>query len=78
MQIDEDKVDDAVMALLQLTLHDRRRAWKGFDWAVLDRLHRKGLILDPVDKAKSVVLTDDGLKRSEQCFEALFGRTTDD
>ena len=75
MQIDEDRVDDAVMALLRLTLHDERRAWKGFDWAVLARLHRKGLILDPVGKGKSVVLTDDGLRRSEQCFEALFDRT---
>ena len=77
MQIDEDKVDDAVMALLRLTLHNERRAWKGFDWEVLGRLHRKGLILDPVGKAKSMVLTDDGLRRSEQCLAALFGKTTD-
>ena len=60
------------MALLRLMLHDERWAWKGFDWAVLARLHRKRLILDPVGKAKSVVLTDDGLRRSEQCFAALF------
>ena len=29
MEIDEDKVDDAVLALLRLTLHDKQRAWKG-------------------------------------------------
>jgi hypothetical protein len=40
MEIDEDKVDDAVLALLRLTLHDGQRAWKGFDWDALDRLHR--------------------------------------
>ncbi|WP_254445003.1 DUF6429 family protein [Ruegeria atlantica] len=74
MTIDEEKVDDAVLALLWLTLHDERRAWKGFDWDALDRLHRKGLILDPVGKAKSVVLTDEGLRRSETLFAELFGR----
>ena len=47
MEIDEDKVDDAVLALLRLTLHDGQRAWKGFDWDALDRLHRKGLSPNP-------------------------------
>ena len=41
MEIDEDKVDHAVLALLRLTLHDGQRAWKGFDWDALGRLHRK-------------------------------------
>jgi hypothetical protein len=50
-------VDDAVLALLQLTLHDDARAWKGFDFEVMDRLFQKGFILDPVNKNKSVVLT---------------------
>ncbi|MBB2784872.1 UNVERIFIED_ORG: hypothetical protein GGD43_000042 [Rhizobium esperanzae] len=35
MEIDEDKIDDAVLALLWLTLHNERWAWKGFDWAAL-------------------------------------------
>nr|WP_170424920.1 DUF6429 family protein [Ruegeria arenilitoris] len=74
MDIDENKVDEAVLALLWLTLHNERRAWKGFDWDALDRLHRKGLILDPVGKAKSVVLTDQGLHRSKELFTELFGR----
>ncbi|MEM8976046.1 MAG: DUF6429 family protein [Pseudomonadota bacterium] len=74
MDIDENKVDEAVLALLWLTLHDERRAWKGFDWEALDRLHRDGLILDPVGRAKSVVLTDEGLRRSEELFTELFRR----
>ena len=73
VEIDEDKVDDAVLALLRLTLHDERRAWKGFDWDALGRLHRKGLIADPVGRAKSVVLTDEGLARSAALLAALFG-----
>lgn len=74
MQLDADKIDEAVLALLGLTLHDERRAWKGFDWAVLDRLHQKGFILNPVGKAKSVVLTDEGLERSADLLASLFGK----
>jgi hypothetical protein len=78
MELDEDKIDDAVLALLWLTLHDERRAWKGFDWAALGRLHRKGLILDPAGKVKSVALTDEGLQRSEALFAAMFSRKSED
>ena len=72
MKINVDSVDDAVLALLWLTLHDEHRAWKGHDWDVLGRLYEKGLILDPVGKAKLVALTKDGLRRSEELFKALF------
>ena len=74
MDVDEDRIDEAVLALLWLTLHDGARAWKGHDWDALDRLHRKGLILNPANKAKSVVLTEDGLHEAERLFEALFAR----
>jgi hypothetical protein len=72
--IDTDKIDETVLALLHLTLHDRARAWKGHDWEALNRLHRKGMIGDPVGKAKSVVLTDQGLAESERLFRKLFER----
>ncbi len=71
MDIDTDKIDDAVLALLQLTLHDANRAWKGHDWDVMDRLYQKGFIDNPADKAKSVVLTDEGLRQSERLFEVI-------
>ena len=76
MEVDHDKIDDAVLALLWLTLHDERRAWKSFDGAAMDRLYRKGLIGNPANRAKSVVLTDDGLRKAEALFEALFTRST--
>ena len=72
MAVDEERIDEAVLALLWLTLHDGRRAWKGFDWEVLGRLHARGLITDPVGRAKSVVLTDEGLRQSEALFRTLF------
>ena len=75
MEIDTDKIDDAVLALLWLTVHDECRAWKGFDWEALARLHRKGMIGDPANKAKSVVLSDEGLQRAEALFQTLFARS---
>ena len=72
MDYDEKKVDEAVLALLHLTLHGNGRAWKGHDWDAMDRLHQKGMILDPVGKAKSVVLTEEGEKRCEELFRKLF------
>lgn len=73
VEIDTDKIDEAVLALLQLTLHDGFRAWKGHDWDALGRLHRKGMICDPAGEAKSVVLTDEGLAESKRLFRMLFG-----
>jgi hypothetical protein len=74
MEIDVDKIDEAVLALLYLTLHDGFRAWKGHDWDALGRLHQKGMIGDPVGRTKSVVFTDEGLAESERLFGKLFGR----
>ncbi len=71
-QIDEDKIDDAALALMYLTLHDHCRAWKQIDWDITNRLHDKGLIDNPIGKAKSVVLTEEGLKQAELLFEKLF------
>lgn len=72
MEMDTDRIDRAALALLYLGLHDGCRAWKGFDWAALDRLHRQGLISDPVGKAKSVVFTEEGLREAERLFGQLF------
>jgi len=72
MALDEDKIDNAALALLRLTLHDECRVWKGMDWDVLARLHEKGLISNPVGKARSVYLTDDGLEKSEHTMKKLF------
>jgi hypothetical protein len=74
MNLDTNKIDDAVLALLYLGLHDGARAWKGFDWDALDRLHQLGYISDPKSKAKSVVFTEEGLERAKRLLEELFGR----
>ena len=74
MDIDIEKLDKTVLALLYLGRHDGERTWKSFDWDVMKRLHEHGYITDPVSKAKSVVLTEDGLRESERLFRSLFGR----
>jgi hypothetical protein len=74
MELDTSKIDDAVLALLYLGLHDGARAWKGFDWDALDRLHRAGFISEPQGTAKSVVFTEVGMERAERLLRELFGR----
>jgi hypothetical protein len=73
MTVDQKKIEDAVLALLQLGLHDGNRTWKTFDWDIMDSLHEKGLISNPAGKAKSVVLTERGIVESERLFNQLFG-----
>ena len=72
MTFNTDQIDDAVLALLYLGLHDQYRAWKGFDWEAINWLHEKGMIDNPKNKNKSVVFTDEGLRRSKELFEAMF------
>ena len=40
----------------------------------MNRLHEKGFIGDPVNKAKSVWLTCEGIARSDQLFREMFAR----
>jgi hypothetical protein len=74
MELDKQKIDDALLALLYLGLHDGARAWKGFDWDAMDRLHQEGYITNPRGKAKSVVFTEEGLERAQRLLEELFGK----
>ncbi len=39
----------------------------------MNRLHEKGLISDPVGKAKSVLFTEEGLSEARRLFGELFG-----
>lgn len=75
MTYDKKKVDEMVLALLYLTVHedgDGLRAWKGYDWDALDRLHEQGYISDPKTKARSVWLTDAEASLAKHLFELHF------
>jgi len=79
MEYNKDKVDEMTLALLYLVSFKERdyevaRAWKGFNWDTMDRLHQKGWISNPKGKAKSVSVTEEGVKRSEQLFKKYFSQ----
>ena len=73
--LDQDKLAETALALLSLTLHDHGRAWKALDWSLTNLLFRKGWIHEPVSKAKSVVLTDEGMRLAEEFLRRHFART---
>jgi len=72
MPLNTDKIDDAALALLYLTLNDNSWAWKSLDWDALGRLHDKGMIDNPASKRKSVAFTEEGLKQAKALFEKMF------
>ena len=76
MRYNKDKVDEAVLALLSLTMFEESefggRTWKGHCWDAMNRLHEKGYIDDPKSKAKSVWVTPKGVAESERLFREMF------
>lgn len=76
MEYDEKLIEDAVVALLAAYSTDKGNAWKGFDFEVMNRLHEQGFIGNPVNRNKSIWLTEEGLDRGRQLADRLFGVKT--
>lgn len=79
MNYDVDKIDEYTLALLYLVTHEKHeglgtRAWKGFDWTTLNRLHEKGYISEPTGKAKSVEMSEEGFLKAKELFEKHFAK----
>jgi hypothetical protein len=72
LELDHERIDAAVLAMLYLNLYCSGAVWKGFDWNAMERLHEKGLISDPVGKAKSVVFSEEGEQQARKLFELMF------
>lgn len=71
--VDFEKIDQTVLALLYFNLDKTtHRAWKSFDWDVMERLYEKGWISDPKNKNKSVLLTEEGIALANVIFRKLF------
>jgi hypothetical protein len=70
-------LEQFTLILLQQTAFEEGggdlRSWKGYDWRVLNGLHKRGLISDPVSKAKSVFLTDEGRRQAEAFLNSYVG-----
>jgi uncharacterized protein DUF6429 len=73
-EIDTDRLAEAALAILSLTLHEGGRVWKGLDWDLMDLLQEKGWIMDAQSKAKSVVLTEEGERLSREFLLRYFRR----
>lgn len=72
--LDHDRIAEAALGLLWLSLHDHTRVWKGLNWDVMNLLFRKGWIQDPIGKARSVSLTLEGSERAEGYLCKYFGK----
>jgi hypothetical protein len=73
MEYDMKLIDDAVLALLAAYSSDAGNAWKGYDFEIMNRLHEQGLISNPVNRNKSIWLTEEGLERGREIAERMFG-----
>lgn len=76
MEIDHEKLDEIVLALLYYNSWKDRyeiRTWKSLDWDAMDRLHEKDLIGNPKGTAKSVALTEESFALGKELFEKHFG-----
>lgn len=78
MNYDTSKIDQAALALLFVNSwqegSEYNRTWKALDWDIADRLHEKGLISNPVGKAKSISLTKEGIELAQRVASELFGK----
>ncbi|MBC3209100.1 hypothetical protein HU755_20035 [Pseudomonas sp. SWRI111] len=73
MEYDRKLIDDTVLALLAACSSASGNAWKGYDFEIMNRLHEQGLISDPVNRNKSIWLTEEGLERGREIAERMFG-----
>ncbi len=67
-------MDKDALGSLHLKLHEGNRAWKGPNFAIFDRLHEAGFIIDPTGRAKSVSFTNEGLLAAEAAWRKLLTR----
>jgi hypothetical protein len=75
--LDEEKLAEAALAILSLSRMVEPygvTAWKGIDWDVMNILHDKGWISNPVGKQKSVGITDEGVELADQFLEKHFAK----
>ncbi|MBB5208031.1 DUF6429 family protein [Chiayiivirga flava] len=74
MQLDDQRIDETVLALLALFSFDGGRSWKGYNWDVMDRLYAQGCIDNPRSNFKSVCLEPQALERGLAIAEQLFSK----
>lgn len=71
---DPKKIEEAVLALLGAFEFDNGRAWKLFDFGVMESLAEQGLISEPRGRSESVHLTHEGMARAKALADKMFGQ----
>lgn len=71
---DSKKIEEAVLALLGAFEFDNGRAWKRFDFGIMESLCEQGLISDPRGRSESIHLTPEGMARAKALAEKMFGQ----
>lgn len=69
MHYDNEKLEQALLAMLYIHHFDDGRVWKGYPFELMDILHSKGYIDNPANKNKSVYLTPEGLEEGRKLAE---------
>jgi hypothetical protein len=75
--LDEEKIAEAALAILSLSRMVEPygvTAWKGIDWDVMNLLHDKGWISNPVGKQKSVGVSEEAIDLADQFLEKYFAK----
>lgn len=72
----EEKIKELTLLLLYLTswtekepYGEYQRAWKGYDFEILNRLEDERLIGGSTYKAKSTYITDEGIKKAKELMK---------
>jgi hypothetical protein len=72
MQYDDQKIEEAVLALLGVFEFENGRVWKRINFGVMDSLYEKGYITDPKGKTESVYLTEEGMRLARELAARYF------
>jgi hypothetical protein len=71
MDYDQDKIDEVVLALMYLTLHDEVRAWKSFDLQFWIACTRKDSSATPKTKPDQLFLPKKGWPNQKLCSKNI-------
>ena len=72
--LDEEKLAEAALGILSLTLDENGNVWKTLNWDLMNLLFNKGWLGDPIRKTKSVHLTPEGKAVAEEFLVKHFGK----
>ncbi|HAN09787.1 MAG TPA: transposase [Clostridiales bacterium] len=70
----EEKIKELTLLLMYLTSftergYDVKKAWKGYDFDIMNNLDEQGFINSGRNRNKSVVITEDGEKYAEELIK---------